>query len=127
VSGDDDLAAYAARLRSLRTLPSDAAREAAPLIEAEIKKTAAAGTAPSGEPWPTKKDGSRALPNAANAIRAVANGAAVIITLAGAYVWHHYSKGKHARPVIPKAGEELPPGVVKALQEAAAKIFRSKL
>lgn len=37
-----------------------AAREAAPLIEAAIRETAAAGVDPDGKAWPAKRDGSRA-------------------------------------------------------------------
>lgn len=83
MSGDAELEAFAARLRSLKGLDVAAAAEAAPLVDALVKGAAAAGTDLDGTPWPPKKDGSRALPNAAGAISAVANGAFVVLRLIG--------------------------------------------
>jgi len=92
-----------ASLRSLSTLPKDAAAAGAPLVEAELRATAAAGQAPDGTPWaPRKKDGGRAMANAANAITVRAVGTTILITLRGPEVYHHFgAAGKPPRRVIP--------------------------
>lgn len=121
---DEALAAYAARLRELKKLAPAAAKEAAPLIEQVIKQTAAAGTDIDGNPWPPRRDGKRALPRAAEAVSAVANGVAVIVTLLGAYVYHHRSKGKDARPILPDSGAGLPSKIRAAMEEGAKRAFQ---
>lgn len=123
MSGDAELAAFAQRLRRLGKLAPEAAKAAAPLVEAVAKETAAAGTTPQGEAWPAKRDGGRALPNAASAITAHANGLTVIVKLVGAYFFHHYSKGKDRRRVLPDSGGGIPPKVVAALREATKRTF----
>lgn len=119
-----ELAAYAQRLRTLKTLAPAAAKEAAPLIEAMIKADADAGVTPDGKAWPAKRDGGRALPKAASAIRAVANGAAVIVKLLGPYVFHHNAKGKDQRRILPDTGAGLTPRIAEALRRATAEAFR---
>lgn len=91
-------------LRSLATLPADAARAGAPLVEAELQATAAAGTSPVGVSWaPRKKDGGRAMARAAEHVAARAIGSVIVIVLRGADVFHHFGGGsKPARPVIPQ-------------------------
>ena len=123
MSGDAALAAFVTRLRDLRSLATAAANDAAPLVENAIRETAAAGTDPDGRPWPPKRDGSRALPNAAAAISAVAKGTAVVVVLTGAYVYHQFSKGKDRRRVIPDGGSGLPPRVASVLRAAAERAF----
>ncbi len=124
MSADDELAAFASKLRSLKGLAPQAAKEAAPLVEAAIKKTAAAGTDINGTPWPVKRDGARALPNAAGAISAVANGAAVIVTLIGNYVFHNSAKGPDRRRILPDSGAGIPPAIAAVLQRATEQTFR---
>lgn len=124
--GGEALAEIAATLRSLKTLPDDAAREAAPLVEAAVKATAAAGTSPTGQTWGPKNDGGRALPNAAGAITAKANGPAVILTLVGGYVYHALFKKRPQRDVLPVRGEPLPPSIRAALLEGATRAFRKR-
>lgn len=115
-----------AAARAAGQLPQKTAELAAPLIDAALKKTAAAGTTPSGEPWaPRKKDGGRALEGAAAAISTKAVGSAVRVTLTGPAAIHHYGEAKRGTPrrqVIPDAGE-LPAPVVEAVREAAGKAF----
>ncbi len=124
MSADGDLAAYAAKLRSLKGMAPQAAKEAAPLIEAAIKKTAAAGTDIDGTPWPAKRDGTRALPSAAGAISAVANGAAVIVTLIGNYVFHNAAKGTDRRRILPDTGAGIPPTIAAVLHKATQQAFQ---
>lgn len=123
MSGDAELAAFVRRLRDLKSLASVAAQEAAPLVERTLRETASAGTDPDGKLWPPKRDGARALPNAANAITAVAKGAAVVVLLTGAYVYHHFSKGKDRRRIIPDGGSGVPSRVAGALRAAATRAF----
>jgi hypothetical protein len=123
MSGDEDLAAFAARLRSMKGLAEAAAVEAAPLVEAEVKKTAAAGTDVDGKAWPAKKDGGRALPEAADAVTAGANGSFVILKLAGPYVYHQRAKpDDHRRPILPTSSA-LPPTLRAALVEGCRRAF----
>ncbi len=124
MSADGDLAAYVAKLRGLKVLAPQAAKEAAPLVEAAIKKTAAAGTDIDGKPWPAKRDGTRALPDAAGAISAVATGAAVIVSLIGNYVFHNAAKGADRRRILPDSGAGIPPAIAAALQKATKQAFQ---
>ena len=56
--GDAVLADWIARLRRFGAEGLDlAAREAQPLLEAEVRRTAAAGTDPYGTPWPARSGG----------------------------------------------------------------------
>ncbi|MBX3218915.1 MAG: hypothetical protein KF795_00265 [Labilithrix sp.] len=122
-----DLDAFAAKIRRLRNLAIDAAKEAAPDVEKLVRETAAAGTDVEGRPWPPKRDGSRALANAAGAVTAVARGVAVILKLSGAYVFHHRSKGKERRPILPEGGASMPPRLAAVLRAAAARAFRTAI
>jgi len=122
--GDAALADFAARLRSLKTLPEDVARQAAPLIEEVVKENAAAGVTPDGKPWPTKKDGTRALPNAASAVTAKAVGALVVVKLVGAYVFHQLFKADdRRREILPEGGAGVPPRIAEKLREASRRAF----
>lgn len=123
MSGDEDLAAFAARLRHLKGFAEAAAIEAAPLVEAEVKRTAAAGIDVDGNPWPPKRDGGRALPAAADAVSAAANGAFVILKLLGPYVFHQRAKpSDHRRPILPTSSV-LPATLRAALVEGARRAF----
>jgi hypothetical protein len=123
MSADEALGRFAARLRGLKQLAPELAKEAAPLVEAAVKATAAAGTTVDGKTWPTKRDGGRALPNAASAVTVAANGAVVIVRLAGAYVFHHRSKGRDQRRILPDAGAGIPKVLTDAIDEAKRRVF----
>lgn len=120
-----DLDAFAKRLRGLKDLTSAAAREAAPLVEAAIKSTAAAGTDIDGRPWPPKKDGTRALPNVAAAISAAAVGTLVVARLVGPYVWHQYAKpDDRRRQILPDSGAGVPLRIAAALRAGVQLAFQ---
>lgn len=121
--GDAALAALVARLRGMQGLARETAREAAPLVEEALRETAAAGTTPTGEAWPTKRDGTRALPSAAKAITVAARGLVVVAKLVGSYVYHDRFKGKDRRKILPTSGEPLPPKVLEALELASKRAF----
>jgi hypothetical protein len=125
-AGDAALAQFIAGVRKLRTLPEDAAKIAAPIVERIARESAAAGVAPDGTPWPAKKGGGRALAGAAAALTARAVGRTVVLILKGPYVLHSIGKG-HAprRQILPDTGTgELPPNMAAALREAATTVFR---
>lgn len=123
MSGDDELTAYIARLRGLNGAIEAVAIEAAPLVEDVIKATASAGTDGEGRVWPTKKDGSRALPNAADAVSVEANGNVIISKVVGGESYHQKSKGKRRRLVLPDGGAGIPPPVVDAVKIAVSRVL----
>lgn len=123
--GDSALVAFIARMRKLGTLGADAAKLAAPLVERAVKATAAAGTAPDGMPWKPKKDGSRALPNAAAALTVKALGPVVVVTLKGIEVVHNFAKDGRLprRQILPDGGAGIPKNVAAALEQGAKQAF----
>lgn len=124
-----DLLTMANKLRSLRDFNSRCAEEAAPLLEAAVKATAAAGTTPDGKAWaPKKKDGGRALVNAAAHVSAEANGETCTVTLEGVEVIHNYGAGKlPRRQILPEAGSSTPKIVTDACQEATRRAFEKAM
>jgi hypothetical protein len=110
-------------LRGLATLPQDAARAAAPLVEDAIRTTVRAGQDPDGKPWPEKKGGGPALVHAADHITTAAHGTVVRTTLAGVDVFHHFGGGRNPkRRILPDPGT-MPAGVEAALRRGAERAF----
>lgn len=126
MDGDAALADMIARLRRLGSEGLElAAREARPLVEAAAKATAAAGTDPYGNPWPLRKDGQRAIPDAAAAVDVVVRGPNLIIQAhRGAAVQNSLAGTRYGRQVIPDAARGLPPGMSAALREGASRALR---
>lgn len=128
MSGFDELDAMIARLRRLPGMAARVAKRAAPLVREALAKTTNAGTAPDGTPWPArKKDGGRALANAAAALTVEASGAVILATVDGPEAIHHKgSKRLPRRPQLPD--HDLPEGVLQAVDQAAtaewAKVVR---
>ncbi len=114
------LTALAARLRALSTIGVAIAREAAPLILEEAKKTAAAGTTPDGTPWkPRKADGARALVNAAAALSVRTYEDVVLLVLSGVNVYQ-----QKTRPIIPmKLSDGVPTAMAEAVRTAARRVM----
>lgn len=124
MNGDAALDAMIAKIRAVGGLPGAAAHEAAPLVEAAVKKTAAAGTTPDGQPWKPTKDGGRPLVNAAAALSAKAIGTVVQVTLKGVEVIHNFGdKRNPKRQILPDGGAGIPKGIVDALVEGANRAF----
>lgn len=121
------LDAMSARLTALRGMAAEVAREAAPQVEAVVRRSAAAGTSVEGKAWPPKRDGSRALPDAASAITAAAVGTTVVVTLKGPYVFHNSAAGKDRRRILPETGAGIPPVLARVLAEASARVFARRM
>lgn len=115
----DELRAALARAE---TLPQDAAKIAAPLVEEALRATARAGTAPDGTPWQPKKGGGAPLVHAADHIATTAVGTVVRSTLTGPDVFHHFGAGVPRRPILPDPGT-ITPGVEAALKKAGDLAF----
>lgn len=90
-----------ASARALAILHKDGLPAAAREVERQLKMTASAGQSPAGVTWVTKKDGGRALVNAAAAISTIAIGTSIVIILTGKEVFHHFGAGVPLRQVIP--------------------------
>jgi hypothetical protein len=124
VSGIDDMLAS---LQRLKTVDVRAAQLAAPLVEAAVKKTAAAGTSPSGKAWAEKKGGGRAMKGAAGHLKAQAIGNVVRVSLTGPDVFHNYATTREPRrQVIPDVGE-VPPEVARAVRAGIDKAMAEAL
>jgi hypothetical protein len=131
MSDGDGMAAldgFIARLRALSANGRDeAAREAAPLVMAAARATAAAGTDPYGKPWRPRRDGKRAIPEAASAVDAVARGPVIQIRVArGAAIQHRLADGA-GRRILPDPSQPLPPGILAALNEGARRAFEKAM
>ena len=113
------------KLRALGVAPARVAEVAAPLVEAAVKETAAAGESPDGKAWRPRKDGAPALANAAAAVKARALGAVVQLYLQGTSTGSQKVQAiqNSRRSIIPAKGEGAPKVVLKALERAAAKVF----
>ncbi|MDQ2782611.1 MAG: hypothetical protein M3Y26_08790 [Actinomycetota bacterium] len=120
---DAYLTAMAAQLRGLRDVATEVAREAAPAVEAVIRRSAAAGTSVEGAPWPPKRDGSRALPDAAKNITAASVGTTVIVTLTGPYVFHNSADGPDRRRILPEEGAPLAPALARVVEDASQRVI----
>lgn len=123
--GLSQLDEWIARLKALGgdKMPERVAELAAPLVDAEVKKTAKAGTDPLGKAWTPKKDGGRPLVNAPSHISTKAQGRVVAVTLTGPDVWHHYGRGGAPRRQVLPDGASIPKSVWDAVHKAAKQAF----
>lgn len=90
-------------IADIERLPQELKPEAfAQIAETEVKRTAAVGTTPDGVPWPERKDGGRALANAADKITSVVSGQSVSLVLTGPDAIHNDGTSKDpVRRVLP--------------------------
>lgn len=122
MSAVDELRAFARAIGNLDGLTERAAQEAAPLVEAAARKTAAAGKDPYGSTWQPKKDGGRPLEHAAEHIHARAIASSVEISIEGPDAWHNIGAGgRPVRQVIPDV--EVPAAISDAVEQGAARAF----
>lgn len=104
-----------ASLRGARGFLVRAAPAVAKAVEAELRATAAAGTTPDGAAWAPKKDGGRALANAAAAISVRAVGTVILARLRFPESIHHKgTKRLPKRQILPEG--ELPANVAEAIK-----------
>lgn len=100
------LTALNAHIAKVEGLPQ-AARRAAPAVaealEAELRRTIAAGTTPDGVAWQRREDGGKPLGTAAKSLAVVAIGSRVFARLRGHVARHHrgIAKGGIERPILP--------------------------
>ena len=130
MDGDAALQDMIARCSALEGFAAEVAAEAAPLVEEAARRTARAGTDPEGRPWaPRKKDGGRALANAADHVTAVAVGPRVDIVLTGPEAIHQRGAGKTlpARRVIPDGSAGVPAAITEACATAARTVFQRRM
>lgn len=125
------LDAIAARLRTLDSVGTAIAEDARADIEAEAKRTAAAGTTPYGEAWQPTKSGKRPLENAASKVSAVVSGvttAVITLVLRGVEVFHDAAKGKSLprRQILPTPGE-VPARMKEIIARSAKKIVARRM
>jgi len=129
VSSSAGVAAIDDMIGRLRGFP-DAIRAEAPKlaerVQEELAKDIAAGLAPTGEAWPLKKGGGKALANAAAALTGRAIGTVLVFTLRGAEVWHNFGT-RHVpkRQILPSSG--LPRSMASAIRAGVVEIFKSKV
>lgn len=99
-----------AKLRALGTLTRDAMPDVAARVERELRKTAAAGTSPTGKAWTPTKEGTRALPNAASKITVKAVGDVIVARIDGPYALHHKgrARGGVRRQILPTVATAAP-------------------
>lgn len=109
-------------------MPEEVAREAAPLVEAAVRRTASAGTTPLGIPWRPTKRGGKPLAHASEHVTATARGRFVVVTLACHDVFHHRGgKRLPRRQIIPDAasvGHEVKAAALAAARRVFARIMR---
>lgn len=123
--GLDELDRMIEGLRRLKGMPEKVAARAAAPVQAALRATTAAGTAPDGTPWPArKKDGGRALANAAEATTVTAHGRALVMRVTGPEAIHHKGTGTGRIPRRPQLPDgDVPPRIVAAIKGAAAEVW----
>jgi len=133
-SNHDELNKLIQAVRALGKLDEVAAPRVADVINAEIKRTVAAGTDPYGVPWMLRKaDGGRPLVHGDKTLQAQTIGSLVIVTITGEDARHSigWARGGTVREIIPSKGlsdrmaGECLEAVGKAFQEVLAAGARS--
>lgn len=124
--GFEALDTLIAKVKKLGLFPETVARRVAPLILAEAKRTAAAGTSPDGKPWePRKADGGRALANAADHLSVRVEGSRVTLVLRGPDVLHNAGTARAVRrQILPDSGAGIPKNMLRALERAGVELFQ---
>ncbi len=106
---------------------SELPREAAKALDAEVRKTIAAGTDPDGNAWPLTKEGAVPLRNAGSELRTTALGKRIVQSITGHHALHHLGRatGSIRRVIIPV--RRLPKAAVIAFQRAYDDFVKRKL
>ncbi len=151
-TAERELREFIARVESLVKLNSEVAKEAAAPVGEAVKETASAAKTPTGESWPDRKEGGKALKGVASAISAVAKTTRVVVMLAWPWVPHQWGAGGssttkeaersrartarkqkktgkkskfHAprRQILPVTSEPIPDRILETVKKAAAAVF----
>lgn len=106
MSGFQEIDRMVATLKTLDKLGAKAADDVAHVVEAELRRTIAAGTTPDGKQWEPTEAGERPLRNAAAALGIAAVGSTVYVRLTGPEARHHKgrARGGIVREIIPTRG-----------------------
>ena len=126
MDGRAALDAHVARLRSLKGLVAEAMPELAAATQSEFQASAAAGTDPEGNPWPLKKDGGRALINAAGKITAQAVGLVIVAVVSGIDAIHHHGTWKDPRRQILPTKNGMPSSLKESYRAGLIRKFNAK-
>lgn len=111
----------------LRGLPAALVQQSAPAVAqalaAEINADVAAARSPDGEAWAPKKDGGRALQNAAQQVTVDVVGTVILAKLKGPEVRHHKgtARGGIRRQILPT--RKIPDNVSRAIRSVFATNF----
>lgn len=98
------------------------------VIEAELKRTANAGTTPDGEQWKPTIEGNPPLANAARAIAVVSEGNKVYVTIRGPEARHHLGagRGRVKREIIYTSENDLPETLLERMRAVVARVFEER-
>lgn len=128
-SNAQGMTALQGMIDACRSMPG-LAKEAAPairdLVLATLREDLSAGRSPAtGASWAEKKDGGRALKNAAAAISAALSGTTIVVSLGAPEVFHHFgAQGKPRREQLPRG--VLPFKLGDAIRKGLVEPFRKK-
>jgi hypothetical protein len=121
-----------ARIRAIPGMIERIAPEAVKAVDAELKRTIAAGESADGKKWKPTKDGQAPLKDAASAIdvEIVSHsqlGTVIAATLHGPEARHHFGwvKGGIARPILPIKG--LPDAIATKITKALEREFHKTM
>jgi hypothetical protein len=105
MSGHDELQGMIESIRRMGELGITAAPDVARVVDAELRRTIAAGTTPDGQPWQERQRGGKPLQNAGDALFVAAVGGTVYVRLKGPEARHHRgtARGGVMRQVIPSS------------------------
>lgn len=119
------LDALISKLRRSREFIVSAAPAAAEAMQAALRATAAAGESPDGAAWaPRKKDGGRALANAANKIVVRAVGSVLLARIGWPESLHNDgTKTIPQRQILPSG--EMPPAVATAVKDSLIESWKA--
>lgn len=112
------------RVRSLPELAREAAPEVSADMEAEFKRQIGAATDPNGKAWEERREGGKALANAAAALTVVPVGTRVIARIKG-YIARHNNgtaKGGLVRQILP--GKGLPARLERTVRDAVNRAWK---
>lgn len=125
MSGDAELTRMIRKIKKIPELAREAAPAAAQSFHAAVASELAAGVSPGGGPWANRKDGGRALANAAsNAVATKAVGTTIITVVQGHYFFHNAGRGVPQRRVVP---DRLTPKLAAAIRRPLVDAFDKRV